>query len=150
MSEHSLWTTTRKALAPYGLLARIENRVGDGTPDVLYCLQGHTGLMELKHLPSWPKRQATPVHIAHLTLEQVLWLESWRDAGGAAWLLLQAGREYLLLTPEAARMIYERRLTPEALRHARWCAVRAVGRFPVREVVRVLSSQQCYPKSGLN
>ena len=50
MTERALWRTVRTALAPYGSLVRIENKVELGTPDVLYCLRGVTGLLELKQI----------------------------------------------------------------------------------------------------
>jgi hypothetical protein len=85
---------------------RIESKTEAGISDVLYCIQGHTGWLELKELEDWPKRASTPVRIHHLMLEQVTFLESWQASGGKAHLLLQVNRNYLLLTAGLARAIY--------------------------------------------
>jgi Mesyanzhinovviridae DNA helicase len=81
----------------------IENRVGVGTPDVNYV----HGWIELKCLPKWPARASTPVRLHHdLTQEQRIWLRRRWEAGGEAYVLLQAEHDWLLFDgPTAARVI---------------------------------------------
>ncbi len=71
----------------------VENRVYPGTPDVNYV----EGWVELKWLPRWPKgSEEAPVRVKHFTPQQRVWLKRrWRK-GGNAYLLLQAGRDWLL------------------------------------------------------
>jgi hypothetical protein len=136
MAETSLWGRLHRHLGPYGRLIRIENRVETGMPDVYYCLRGATGWLELKQLPAWPKRAGTPIRIGHLTREQVIWLEAERANGGAAHLLLQVGRDILLLDPSAVRDLFTRALTREHLRHR--AVVGHEGPFPTIPLVRYL------------
>lgn len=105
-SESSLWVTVRRALMPYGFVQRIENLVDKGTPDVLYSLNGHMGVLELKHETSFPARPETPFRIASLTLEQVAWAERWGNSGGEYHMLAQVGRDYFLFTYREVRLIF--------------------------------------------
>jgi len=136
--EANLRAAVKRALSPYGVVKRVENAADVGTPDVAYCLKGRAGWLELKHLPAWPVRPATPVRIAHLRPEQVLWLEAWCAAGGAAFLLLQVATTYLLLTAGAARRLYRRELTATELRAAALVGGERV--FPTEEILRCLIS----------
>jgi hypothetical protein len=70
----------------------IENAVDKGTPDI-NCL---AGWIELKQLGAWPKRETSVVTIPHFTQEQRIWLTRRCESGGAAWLLLRVGHEWLL------------------------------------------------------
>ena len=107
--ENNLWRVVRAKLSPFGELARVENRLAAGTPDVCLVVRARaseparTAWLELKALPAWPKRARSPVVAPHLTLEQVLWLERWDAAGGRAGLLAQVAQTYLLLDPPAVR-----------------------------------------------
>lgn len=142
MSEGALWDTVRTALLPWGALKRIENSVDLGTPDVLYCLRRPrsvprvhvTGWVELKHLPAWPVRPDTPVVIDHLTREQVLFLEDWP---GAAYLLLQVEKDYLLTGPWTARGIFNRQLNRRDLWEQ---ALIAETPFPLIKILTALTS----------
>jgi hypothetical protein len=138
-AEAALWTTLRRGLSPYGVLARVENALGSGTPDVAYCLNGHAGWLELKRLVAWPVRPGTPLRVPHLTAEQVLWLEAWVKARGAAWCLLQVGGTYMLLDPAMTRGVYERRLTQSDLRGG--AAVVGGPHLPVDELLRCLTGK---------
>lgn len=99
--ESNAWAAVRRALAPYGRLVRVENRVEAGTPDVAYCLLGVSGWLELKSG-------------AGLEAEQLLWAEEWSRAGGL-WHLLRRGRRggagtplgWALYDVGAARRLYE-------------------------------------------
>lgn len=98
---------------------RVENRVGPGTPDINYI----EGWLELKWLPGWPENcDRDPVLIHHFTPQQRVWLGvRWR-AGGAAYLLLQVGTDWLLFTGEAARAFVGRAPRPVLFEKAirRW------------------------------
>ena len=136
-AEADLWNVTRKNLAPYGMLVRIESPLTRlGIPDVSYCLLGNSGWLELKALKSWPLRATTPLRIAHLKLEQVLFLEGWTRARGRADLLLKVDRTYLVLTPELVRTVYDRQATRETL-EKRATAI-GVGAFPTVAVLKAL------------
>lgn len=115
-SESALWSTVHDGLSRYGYLKRVENAIDTGTPDVAYCLRPSpvrpavSGWLELKHADAWPARSDTPLALAHLTLEQVLFVEGWRAAGGRAHVLLQVARDYLLLRASTVRRLYRREL----------------------------------------
>lgn len=82
----------------------VENRVGAGTPDVNYV----EGWIELKWRQRWPARADTVVEVAHFNQEQRIWLERRWKAGGAAWLLLQVGQQWLLFAGDVAAAIVGR------------------------------------------
>lgn len=117
MIESGLWSSVRRKLEPFGTLARVENKVDVGTPDVLYVLRGVTGLLELKSEPSYPKRGRTPLVVKKLTKAQVLWQEEWAKSGGRVRTLLMIGNTYTekryhaMLTPWHLRRVYERAYT---------------------------------------
>ena len=136
-SERSLWGTLHRNLGPYGVIRRIENAAGIGTPDVVYCLKGRAGWLELKNLHSWPVRPATPLRVPHLTIEQVLWLEEWVATQGRADTLLQVDRTYLLLDPVVTRRLFERALTQADIR----AEAKVVGenRLPTQELLKWLT-----------
>lgn len=136
-SERSLWATTRRNLALYGVLQRIESPIIKGIPDVVYCLLGHTGWLELKELDEWPKRATTTVTIKSLQLEQVLFMENWVRSRGAAHLLLQAERDYLLLDAETTRKIYARSITKLEIELS--AVARGSSKFPTTAVVKALT-----------
>lgn len=97
-SEAALRAWVRAALAPVARVVRIENGVEPGTPDVYFSgpVVGR-GWLELKHVPRWPARAATPCRVSSLTREQATWLEDERRHAGRAWLLIQIGRDRRLL-----------------------------------------------------
>lgn len=117
-SERALWNLVRERLAPFGRLERIENRLGVGFPDVLYCLRGVTGLLELKHEPWWSNdRMAGPVlrSVRSLKPEQVAWGQRWHAAGGHVYMLLQVERDYLLLRPQSYGLLLHHMMPRVAL-----------------------------------
>lgn len=136
--EANLWSYVRRNLGPYGRLKRIENRIDKGTPDVAYTIKGVSGWIELKHVPLAPARATTTIKIPHLTMEQVLWLNDERDAGGRAWCLLQVERKYFLLDPGIVKTLYEAGFTDAVLPLA--AAVFWIQPFPVAAVVKALTS----------
>ena len=101
MSEHDMRGKIIEVLRPLDAVS-VENRCGPGTPDVNYI----GGWMELKWLREWPKRPETPVKLDHdLEPQQRAWLRRRRNRGGAAWVMLQCRREWLLWHGEIAAEI---------------------------------------------
>lgn len=148
-SESGFWSVVRQRLSPYGRLQRIESHLtAQGIPDVVYSLLGHSGWLELKHLAAWPKRPTTPLHVPHLKLEQVLFLEDWErhPSRGRAHGLFQVADDYLLLAPAWVRRVHERSATrTDLLAHA---AAHGAGSFPTVAVVRALTKNGLH--SGAN
>lgn len=129
----------RRALAPFGRLIRIESPITPGIPDVYYRLRGVGGWVELKEHDGWPARPGTALRLPHLRLEQVIWLEAERAAGGMAFLLLQIGRDYVLLEPNVVRGVFRRELTRAAVTAA--AVAHGQGRFPTAAVLRALTGR---------
>ena len=145
MSESGYWGDhVRPALAPFGVLTRIENAVDLGTPDVAYCLRlkplvpAVAGWIELKVLENLPARGSTPVRIDHLTWEQVRWGEMWVEAGGLAWMLLRAGDRHILMKPPWPRRIFKGEVTaPDLVNGA---DAFGIGKFPKGKVLKCLTN----------
>lgn len=96
-SESALWGYLSDQCRPLGAdLVRIENRLEAGTPDVNGSWRGRDFWWELKHVDFWPKRASTPLRIEHYTVDQRKWLRRRGMAGGAAGLMLQVDREYMV------------------------------------------------------
>lgn len=91
--ESNFWDRVRPLLAGLDPV-RVENAVSSGTPDV-NCL---LGWIELKQVPAeeLPKRPATVLRLDHFTPEQRAWLTRRTHTGGAAWVLMLMGDEWLL------------------------------------------------------
>lgn len=83
MAEKNVRTRVVRALKPLHAFA-VENVCLPGTPDVNYA----GGWIELKWLPDWPKRESTPVRIAHYTQKQKVWAMKRDRAGERTYLLL--------------------------------------------------------------
>ena len=118
--ESHAWAVAREALAPFGVLHRVENPIVIGFPDALYCLFGVSGLIESK---------AT---VGTLKLEQVLWAEEWSAAGGLVFTLLRADGIWFLYDATGTRQLYDKVAEPVPL-------VRAAGTFPLKEMLRHLA-----------
>jgi hypothetical protein len=77
---------------------RVENGVSNGMPDIFYTMPGGHGLVELKYLPSLPKRSKTPVKPGFRPV-QPIWIER-HGIGGHIFLLVRvdtlSDREYFL------------------------------------------------------
>lgn len=97
--ESIFWESVRPLLA--GLHpVRIENAVALGTPDV-NCSLGWIELKQVKQ-ENIPKRETTILSIDHYTPEQRIFQLKRNRAGGACWLLLLLGREWMLFDSKAA------------------------------------------------
>jgi len=93
MNESGTWRSIKPVLVEANLDPhRIENIVGDGTPDVNYL----NGWIELKHKREWPKRESTLVRLPHFTAMQRRWLERRHNLGGKCFLLLRVELDWLL------------------------------------------------------
>ena len=126
MTEKSqVWSVFRRYVGPFGHLQRIES-IGQGIPDVNYCLWGVEGWIENK---IGQREGARP---ASLTLDQVLWAEARTAAGGRVFLLVRLGPAWLLYDAEGTRKLYEGHPEPTPL-------VRVRGRFPLREILAHLA-----------
>lgn len=138
-NESQLWSIVKTKLQPFGSLERIENKLREGIPDVNFALThpptGRTvsGWCELKNIAAWPVRPATPLHIPHLKLEQVEWMEQWN---GLVFMLLRVGNTFMVHTPLHVRAIYERRYTAQQV--AATASVIDRGRFPTGDLLRWL------------
>lgn len=145
MTESLFWSSTvRPKLGMFGILRRMENRVGEGTPDVCYCIRRHktgqvpaaSGWMELKHLYEWPKGDKTLVRWNHFTLEQVNWIEEWHEGGGRACVLAQVERDYMLFPPWTVRRVQAGAPKDEMISLA---DVYSRGTFPTANIIRWLT-----------
>jgi hypothetical protein len=69
---------------------RIENIVGDGTPDVDYCIDGVEGGIELKFSDTAPRRDTSQVlGIGHgMRRSQIVYAARRTWAGGLCWCLI--------------------------------------------------------------
>lgn len=126
MSEIALRQLFSERLGRHGVVRRVENPIDPGFPDFVCCFRGHVNMVEAKYLDRMPTRASARIKISSLTLEQVTWAEEWARAGGAAWLLLQAGRSfYALVDIKGMRAIHEGDMTEAQLkREAAWTGAR--------------------------
>jgi hypothetical protein len=67
---------------------RHEDLMTQGIPDRSFGARGVQGWIELKALPTWPKRKDSPVSIHHYTQEQKAWLFGRGRQGARCWLLV--------------------------------------------------------------
>jgi len=94
----------------------VENPAGPGTPDVNFI----GGFIELKWLRAWPKREGTVVTLDHPLLQsQKVWIKRRIRRGGAVWVLLQCGREWLLFWGDVAVQYLGTETRAELYYHAR-------------------------------
>lgn len=100
--EKSLWSRFRACACSQHLM-RVENSVGPGTPDVNGCYNGVEYWVELKQADP-PKKETSILQVRHFTTEQRRWLVQRIAAGGNAYVLIQVGREYLVLRGDVAAL----------------------------------------------
>lgn len=147
-SEAALRAIVKEKLSPFGKLERIEQKMGEGTPDILWLLSlpgwpAATGLMELKHVASFPKRSKTPFTIPSLTRAQADWARSWEEAGGMSPLLLQVGSTYCLFPGRFIGPLFLDAPRPwvQVLNYA---AVTGNKVFPLTRILKVLVRREDY------
>lgn len=96
--EQRLWQLLRSGLGRFGHWHRIENIVGDGTPDVNYAMSGAEGWLELKCIESIPARKDTQLFgLNGLRPEQIEWLVA-RSRHGRAFIFARAS-DHIFLVP---------------------------------------------------
>jgi len=99
MSEADLRQKVIQLLKPLDAIS-VENICHVGTPDVNYGgeWEGRVieGWCELKWDRHWPKREG-PLRVPHYTNQQKVWARRRRHRGGSCYLLLQVGRDWILL-----------------------------------------------------
>lgn len=76
----------------------VENPIDPGFPDVNYV----EGLIELKWLPKWPKREHSVVTIEHYTPVQRIFHERRSKAGGKIHVMFQVGKTWMLFEGRVA------------------------------------------------
>ncbi len=120
MNEISFWDKVRKAFndRPHTRARKLHAGMFDeGLPDAIYVVDGVQGLLELKYVPAWPKRESTTVPCG-LTVNQREWMADWVAHAGRAHLLLGVADEWFLFdVPPSADTRYDR-LTFQGLRSA--------------------------------
>ena len=83
-----------------------------GIPDVEYCGRAvGQGWLEVKRIPTWPKRPGTPVRLAkgYLKRAQVSFMKQRLCAGGTSGLALQInGKDWFLISAEHVVADYDR------------------------------------------
>lgn len=131
MSEQTMRQRVNRAL--FGLdPMSVENPVNPGTPDVNFI----EGWIELKWLRRWPRENST-VTIRHFTNQQRVWLRRRHFHGGRAWLLLQAGQEWLLFDGTTASQfvgrVSKRQLLEVCRRHWKYGLIDSELREVVNE-----------------
>jgi hypothetical protein len=107
MSERNAYTLFRKHfIQPLDRIDRIENLIGEGTPDLNMCLNGIELWIEFKQ-PVEPKRSDTPLFGSNhrLTQGQKNWIKRQVNAKGRVYLLIATNKRWLLIHGRYADMI---------------------------------------------
>lgn len=101
LPEQRFWDRARRALVPALHIERIENVVGEGTPDIwVLAPSGRVTPVELKAVQGWPKRATTRVLGRDgLNRAQRNWHLRWRQAGGVSAVLVGVGGNLQYLFP---------------------------------------------------
>lgn len=92
MSEQTMRQRVVRGLRSLDAIS-VENSARAGTPDVNYV----EGWIELKQLPRWPREEDAIVLCRHFRVGQRVWIKRRARAGGRVHVLLQVGRDWLLL-----------------------------------------------------
>jgi hypothetical protein len=127
MNESHVWERLRSIMGDRWDATRHEDISGLGVPDVSFGVRGPdgpvNGWIELKYLPSWPKRSTTKVTVRHWTHEQRIFLSHRWHHGGRTWVLLAVGpphhHEWLLFRGVDYGLL-KGTLTAEELKKRAW------------------------------
>lgn len=106
LPEQRLWDWFDRRCGHLAHLQRIENRVGNGVPDVHVATFGWQGWIELKSLPAWPKKPSTPVRLQHWTPGQRAWARRHEYYAGHVGLLVEIVESDTLLLFNALDVMY--------------------------------------------
>ena len=93
-TEQRLWDRMRGHLSPRGFfMERVENAVGEGTPDVTVLYAGIVTPTELKAVEEPPTRITTRLLPSGkgLSVTQLNWHLAWAKAGGRSLILVGCG-----------------------------------------------------------
>jgi len=101
VTEETFWANHVKPALTSTHFGRRAWKVGTstraGVPDVAYRPPGQMAWLELKYVPHWPVRDATPLTLG-LTLEQRAHLRDWcEDDGGRGFVVVLVDRDVLVL-----------------------------------------------------
>jgi hypothetical protein len=146
--EDAVWAEARKGylrLDRDAHCCRVENRVGDGTPDAHCCVLGFEWWQENKGLRRWPRVPAdTPIKPDHpMLLTQKAWHAKHYLAGGMSWVLLgirEPQPEWLLIPGHLAYGIYTGNATKQQILDA--AAVYALGSFPGQAILAAVAARR--------
>lgn len=140
--ESLFWIEDVSKLKNFGQVKRIEDLLGKGTSDIVYCVRfldtdrPRMGWVEIKRLREWPKREDTLIKLPHYTTDQAKFLKRWGRAGAGAFLLARIEDDYLLWGWKDAETIQT------GLPKSRLLALtvaRGQGTFPLRDVLREIA-----------
>lgn len=96
MRESDLWKYVRDGLRGKCHMTRIESSAGNGVPDVSIGFPNKNVWVELKYIPSWPKRPATLVKLP-LRPEQKHWIKCRGEMSGDVWVLCRIEDDFFLI-----------------------------------------------------
>lgn len=104
LPEQRLYDWFRRVIGPAAFIERVENRVKRDTPDlyIAEATRALRGWVELKVLPAFPKRPATPVRLEHWTPGQRYWANRHSLHGGQCWLVVQVQEEVYVFNAATA------------------------------------------------
>jgi len=93
-SEDGLWGKVKAGLSPYLILRRVENKVGDGDPDIYYAdrrIWANDGWIELKQEEE-VKRPASRIFRKHgMRPSQINWFRDYTSVGVRCWIIVGVG-----------------------------------------------------------
>lgn len=120
LKEQRLWDRLSANLKHRTLwLRRIENRVGEGDPDVNALCNGIFTAIELKSVESWPVRDATPVlGRKGLSVAQRNWHMKCKQHRGRSIIVVGVGGEIILAVDGSWHDQINHMTRPEMLREA--------------------------------
>ncbi len=104
MSESRLWEYLRTGMGARWEAQRHEDRFTPGIPDVSYSITRH-GWIELKYLPTKPKKSSSILKIDHYTQDQRNWAIRHGRRAGLCFMLLQVNKTYMLFDWTKATLI---------------------------------------------
>lgn len=80
----------------------MENRIQTGVPDVIYCMNGKAGWIELKLVRKIKRGDFVDVG---LRSDQALWLFLWKSSGGRAFVLVEWPEGLSLIQDDYLRLV---------------------------------------------
>lgn len=91
--ETKVWQRLREQCGALGRFTRIESGVGEGIPDVNYCIETIEGWIELKSAETTARDSSLFLSGTELRDEQVTWHLLQHRAGGRSYVLTARGDE---------------------------------------------------------